>query len=214
MATLTLDVFEIMKALSSIRMLFHSEADFQHAFAWEVHRRFPNAQVRLERPITVNGKVLHLDFIIQLDDRAVAVELKYKTRKLLHEFDGEEYRLASHSAQDIGRYDFIKDICRLEQITANLKNCEGWAILLTNDSPYWKSSFGRDTVDAEFRIEEGRILHGPLSWTADASPGTMKNRKARLEVNGQYNLGWKDFSAVNAASYNYFRYLAVHVPGN
>ena len=119
---------------------YHSEADFQHAFAWEVHSRFPESKVHLERPLSANGKTLHLDLLIQLPTKKIAVELKYKTRKILVELDGEAFRLASHSAQDIGRYDFIKDIFRLEQIASNVENCGGYAILLTTDGTYWKPS--------------------------------------------------------------------------
>ena len=88
---------------------------------------------------------------------AVAVELKYKTRKLLVELDGEAFSLASHSAQDIGRYDFIKDIFRLEKIVPSLENCVGHAIMLTNDSSYW-TSHSKSTVDEAFRLTEGRVL--------------------------------------------------------
>ena len=140
------------------------------------------------------------------------MELKYKTRKLLVGFDGDEYRLATHSARDIGRYDFIKDIYRLERIAVHMQNCEGWAILLTNDSPYWKPSSGKGTVDEAFRIGEGRVLHGSLGWTENASDGTKRNREANVEIQRQYALSWRDYSEPTEGSYGRFRYLAVHVP--
>lgn len=201
-----------MQVLASQRSVYHSEADFQHAFAWEVHKRTKDASVRLERPIKANGKTLHLDFLVQVATMSIAVELKYKTRKLGVDLDGEEFRLASHSAADLGRYDFIKDVCRLEEIAANLNGCEGWAIMLTNDSAYWKPANEKPTVDAAFRIHDGRILRGTLGWTADASDGTKRNRVPDLQVTGQYALRWNDYSAPSRESYGQFRYLAVHVP--
>lgn len=209
----TIDIPDVINTLSTQRRAFHSEADFQHAFAWEVHRRFPNSSVRLERPLTARGKTLHLDFLIQLPKRAIAIELKYKTRKLLVEFNGEEYHLANHGAQDCGRYDFIKDICRLEHITSNMENCEGYAILLTNDSLYWKPSSSKDTaVDAAFHLNEGRVLHGSLGWTKNASEGTKKNRESHLQVDGEYPLNWSDYAITSTESGSQFRYLAVYVP--
>ena len=80
-----IDISNLMNTLAAQRKAYHSEADFQHAFAWEVHRQFPKSSVRLERPLSVNGKPLHLDFFIQLTNRVMAVELKYKTRKLVIE---------------------------------------------------------------------------------------------------------------------------------
>jgi len=93
-----INISDLMNTLATQRKAYHSEADFQHAFAWEVHRLFPKSFVRLERPLNVNGKTLHLDFLIQLPERAMAVELKYKTRKLVIELEGEAFSLASHSA--------------------------------------------------------------------------------------------------------------------
>jgi hypothetical protein len=74
------NVTELMGELSRQRAVFHSEADFQHTFAWEIHRRMPHAEVRLERPIFVGGKTLHLDCLVTQGKMAVAIELKYKTR--------------------------------------------------------------------------------------------------------------------------------------
>lgn len=207
-----IDVPDVMRALASQRKAYHSEADFQHAFAWEVHSRLPYSSVRLERPLRTNGKVLHLDFLIQLPNAAIAVELKYKTRELVVDIENETFSLASHAAQDLGRYDFIKDICRLENITSSLGNCHGYAILLTNDSAYWKP--GRNgTVDEAFRLNEGRILSGSLSWTDKASDGTKRNREKELHLTGIYELNWQDFSVIDADRYCQFRYVAVPVSG-
>lgn len=207
-----LDIHSVMKALAAQRKAFHSEADFQHAFAWELHLRQPDASIRLEKPLRTDTKNLHLDFLIEFDGKSVAVELKYKTRSLKLNLDGEDFHLSSHSAQDLGRYDFIKDICRLEEITSTIRDCEGWAILLTNDSAYWKTPQNTGTVDTAFRLNEGRDLTGQLAWSDQASAGTKKNRERDLSVTGQYKLTWDDYSTVNSTSYSDFRYLAVKIP--
>ena len=46
-----LSVSAVLTALAKQRPIFHSEADFQHAIAWEMHKHLPRASVRLERPI-------------------------------------------------------------------------------------------------------------------------------------------------------------------
>lgn len=207
-----IDIPEVMKALARQRKAFHSEADFQHAFAWELHLRQPEASIRLEKPLRTDTKNLHLDFLIEHHGESIAVELKYKTRSLKLNLDGEDFHLSSHSAQDLGRYDFIKDICRLEEITSTIRDCEGWAILLTNDSAYWKTPQNTGTVDTAFRLNEGRNLTGQLAWTDQASAGTKKNRERDLSVIGQYKLSWDDYSTVDSPSYSDFRYLAVKIP--
>jgi hypothetical protein len=59
--------------------------------------------------------------------------LKYKTRGLSVQIENEQYRLKDQSTQDVGRYDFIKDIQRLEHVSVGQKNFVGYAVLLTND---------------------------------------------------------------------------------
>ena len=159
-----IDISDVIKTLAAQRKAYHSEADFQHAFAWEIHRRSPDTSIRLERPMSVEGEPLYLDLLFQQPNRAIAVELKYKTKKFLGKLDGEDFHLKDQQALDSGRFDFIKDICRLEKMALNVGNCEGYAILLTNVSAYWKPSPPKDTNDAAFHLYEGRILHGPLKW--------------------------------------------------
>ena len=43
-----LDIHGLMSKLRKRRPIFHSEADFQHALAWEIHLANPSHQVRLE----------------------------------------------------------------------------------------------------------------------------------------------------------------------
>ncbi len=182
-----MEVGKILSILAQKRPVFHSEADFQHAFAWEIHQNLPNALVRLERPIQVNGELLYIDVWIAHQGAIFAIELKYKTRRLVVSIDDEQYSLRDQSAQDIGRYDFIKDIQRLEQVAATNQDITGYAILLTNDSAYWKpANYGK--VAAAFRLHDGRILRGVLSWGAYASEGTKKNREQPLALQGEYLL--------------------------
>jgi hypothetical protein len=205
-----INIPNLMGNLATKRKAYFSEADFQHSFAWEVHKQFPEAEVRLERPIKANGKLLHLDFQIQLPDKSLAVELKYKTRNLLIESQEESYSLSKHGALPQGKYDFIKDIVRLENITSSLEKCEGYAILLTNDNAYWRPRF-KDTVDKAFNLTEGNILSGEMAWTEAASPGTKKNRENSLVLSGSYKLNWQDYSFANQENCGQFRYLAVHI---
>ena len=133
-----------MEALSATRPIFHSEADFQHAFAWMVHTLDPEATVRLEVPFHSGDARRYLDVVIKSREVSAAVELKYKTRMLLAEAKNEAFFLEDQSAQDLGRYDFFKDIQRLEESAKAAPGRSGAAVFLTNDSAYWKPP-GRST---------------------------------------------------------------------
>ena len=63
----------VLAGLSAKRPVFHSEADFQHAFAWEVHLLDPRIEVRLETHPEPN---VRLDLLLSRPDldRHTAVE--------------------------------------------------------------------------------------------------------------------------------------------
>lgn len=206
-----IEVGEILANLAKKRPIFHSEADFQHAFAWEIHQKLPNSLVRLELPVQVKDEYLHIDIWVKNQDEFLAIELKYKTRGLSVEIDGEHYRLKNQSAQDLGRYDFIKDIQRLEHVAVGQKNFVGYAILVTNDSAYWVEPANHDTVDAKFRINGGRVLQGVFDWGVNASDGTKKKREPVLVLKNKYVVQWENFSRPSLASYGEFRSLTIKV---
>ena len=108
---MTLDVPGLMENLSEERPIFHSEADFQHALAWQLHKEMPNDEIRLEyKPF--QDERMYLDIWIRSQAVGVVIELKYLTKDLKLEWDDESFALRDHSAQDHGRYDFPNDIQR------------------------------------------------------------------------------------------------------
>jgi hypothetical protein len=211
-----IDLNGILGTLCNTRPIFHSEADFQHALAWQIHQQCPTACIRLEYPFSPSEPD-HLDIFAFGSDCSLAIELKYKTRRLFATIDGEIFRLKDHSAQDCGRYDFVSDIERLEQFVSSHPECIGYAILLTNDSLYWDPPRSVVTVDASFRVHEGRLLHGTLGWGEMASKGTTKSRERAIAIKGTYNLSWRDYREVKPSTYvrgyRRFRYLMVMVGG-
>lgn len=85
----------------------------------------------------------------------------------------------------------------------------GYAIILTNDSGYWKNPARNDAYDAQFRIEEGRVLSGRLEWDARS-----KQPLESIQLSGSYPLTWRDYSTVNGPKHNRFRYALVKVSGH
>lgn len=156
-------------------------------------------------------KQRYLDVWVSHEGAVLAIELKYKTRNLAVRIGDEQFSLKDQSAQDHGRYDFIKDIRRLEQFLSGRRDGAGYAVLLTNDSSYWTPPRGRRTLDADFRLHQGRNLHGTLAWRAGASTGTIRGREEPIELDGNYAVDWESYSQLSSRSYGRFRYLAVKV---
>ena len=200
-----------MTGLSESRQIFHSEADFQHSLAWRIHETMPDCRIRLESPFFDEGGRKYLD--IWIPDRGIAIELKYHTRKLELPWDGESFALRDQAAQDILRYDFLKDIQRLERLISGRDACKsGFAVLLTNNPLLWDAARSLPgNIDSAFHLYEGRMIQGELAWSGRAGAGTTKNRESPILLKGSYDLHWQDYSIVPSNRYGEFRYLDVEV---
>ena len=75
-----LNLPSILAELAAYRPVFYSEADFQHALAWAVHKSQPDASIRLEKRIAGQEAPVYLDLLIRSAQGEFALELKYKTR--------------------------------------------------------------------------------------------------------------------------------------
>ena len=201
-----LDVHGLMKSLSERRPIFHSEADFQHELAWEIRKANPDTQIRLEHPLGFEEqKAAHLD--IWLPNEKTAIELEYCTGKFTCIWNGEYFDLKYQGAQDTRRYDYLKDIQRLERFKCN----RGFVVLLTNDPLYWNSPPRSGTIDAAFRIHELQEIAGVVKWRGNPAKGTISSRETPIALNGAYTMHWQDYSALSTERYGHFRYLALLV---
>ena len=207
----TLDIVDVMSELAGTRPVFHSEADFQHALACCIHSSLTDGDARLEyKPDPI--KPVYLD--LWLPRIGAAVELKYRTRKVAHDHNGESFALRDQAARPIGRYEFLKDIQRLEHVLRRRTDVRsGFAILLTNDPSYWQPASRLDTVDTAFRLDDGRWITGEMAWSAGTSAGTMAGREEPIRLDGSYQLQWQEYAVLSGKRHGQFRYLAVRILG-
>ena len=200
-----MDIQKILIEALKLRNIFHSEADFQHHFAWAIQNAYKSAEIRLEYPLSKNikSKWEYCDIILRAPEK-IGIELKYKTKLMHREIDGETFELKSQGAQDVGRYDFLKDITRLENWLERGNISSGYAIMLSNDKSYWLTPNNKSTFDSEFKIHN-RTVSGKLSWGSKASVGTMQGRESAIMLKNKYNLKWVD------SELSEFKYLLVEV---
>ncbi|MCG3133017.1 MAG: hypothetical protein HMLKMBBP_00103 [Planctomycetes bacterium] len=197
-----LELPRALTALAPRRPLFHSEADFQHALAWELAASGLATEIRLERPLDHAADRLYVDVVARVGDTRVAIELKYWSRVLAVEIDGETFRLKSGAAQDVRRYDFWKDVERVQTLLSTGIVDVGFVLALTNDPGYWTP--GRDgTVDRAFRMADGSMVRGELAWDPRASEGTRKGRERTISIRQPVPLRWADYSVVGTERFRY-----------
>jgi hypothetical protein len=203
----------ILARLSAERPVFHSEADFQHALAWAIREMHSNVAVRLEVPRQVNGRRARIDLWLQDGTDRAGVEVKYFTRKVATTIAAEPFQLADRAAQDLGRYDVLSDLLRVETLVDSGGAERGAVIVLTNDAAYWTPPGPLVSVNYEaFRLFDGRELLGRLAWGPATGVGTMRGREAPIELRRAYRLAWNEYSDLGPeVRHGRFRYLKFDV---
>jgi hypothetical protein len=198
---------EVVARLRVARPVFYSEADLQHSFARTLWELDPQVQSRLEVRQHVADKHERLDLLCIGPTARTAIEFKYFTRAWTGTAGplAEPYALRSHAATDLARLHFVSDIERLERFCPDPEQ-NGLALLITNDPALWTppGSGAKPTRDSEFRIHQGRTLHGTLQW-----PQGMPVENTRA-LTGSYALDWRPYSQQDGAM-GRFQYLAVPI---
>lgn len=192
-----IDMVDVLNKLSVERPVFHSEADFQFALAWKIQESYPSAVIRLEKRIALSRDEIYIDIHVREKSDIILIEVKYKTKSVCITMGCEKFKLKDQSAQNCNRYDFIKDISRIETcLRKNQAKC-GFAIFLTNDPNYWEQN-GKNAIDQDFRIHCGRrICAGcELKWKDGASQGTKKGREDPIKLENNYRFCWKNYSGI------------------
>ncbi|WP_172195889.1 hypothetical protein [Saccharibacillus qingshengii] len=188
------DIEAVLASLARKRPIFHNEADFQHALAWEIKELYA-CTIRLEKRLDLySGKKSYLDIWLNVQGFIYGIELKYKIRGSKYIHEGETFSLLNQGAHDIGRYDVAKDLQRLEQMAKSEHIDEGIIIFLTNDAAYYREPvINKSTADAQFRLHEGKVLTGVMKWSQSTGAGTMKGRTEPIVLYGNYSLKWNDY---------------------
>lgn len=213
------DVSALMGRLATERPVFHSEADFQHSFAWCLHRAHPGSNLRLERPIEVDGYRATVDLVAWTSEGSDWFELKYPTKQGRFVVQDEGFELKTHSAADVGRYGLWEDVVRLEHFVRStpLMPAVGHAVFLTNDETYWLSPGRGRALDEDFRFREGRLFEGELTWPQPPGaklewPWERRRDASFLQLRGKYRIEWRDYSRVSDLAGGRLRYFVVSTP--
>ena len=209
-------IHEIMRNLRKRRSIFHSEADFQHALAWQIHTDFSDCEIRLEyKPISrVN---MFVDIWAWIEDIQIAIEVKYPAAKHIIKRQDlfETFHLDKGGPLDTARYGFLKDIQRLEKFSGR-KDTLCFAVLLTNQRRLWEvpQRGWKQENDYQFRIHQKQWVNGHKTWAPKTSQKTKQSHPP-LDIKGRYVMEWQNYSSFrNVTRNSQFRYLAVPVYGN
>jgi hypothetical protein len=202
---------EILEDFGSKGIIFRNERGFQYKLAREIEKRHPKCVLFLEgRPLR-EARDLNYDICVSNKEIEYYIELKYKTAELLV----SDFVLKNQVAQDVSCYDFIYDVWKLEQVVMT-GNAVGYAILLTNDSLYWRGPQSDEAAYYPFRLGENRKRiekKERLSWLKNKEK-KGPSRQADIILERNCILEWSDYCEFDGSltsKNNQFRYLLVEV---
>ncbi|MGW8567819.1 hypothetical protein [Isoptericola sp. NPDC055881] len=199
---------DVMARLATRRPVFHSEADFQFAFAQAIADLDRGIRIRLEVPQRAERRT-YLDMQCAADQVSL-IEFKYVTRTWTGH-DGvtdEVFSLRSHEALDLARLYFVHDVTRLEDWVTARPDTNGFAVLLSNDKRLWEPpTSARVTRDRNFRLHEGQTLTADLTWGPDEQPYDRNYRHLR----GSYIASWRAYSHLDEQPGGTLRWLGFQV---
>lgn len=112
--------------------------------------------------------------------------------------------LKNQGAQDIVRYNYWKDVRRIEALrqayAATIAG--GLAVMVTNDPSYQKSPTSGSVGYGPFSIEDGRVVKQPqncdMSWQNGVS---VAKDHPNFQIFGNYSIKWQSMPKMNGFSY-------------
>ena len=219
---------DIVAFLESNEELLFNERDLQmHLATWlrNSKKSYDDVDVEYYVPWEELGKdtsgeykyiwksELRLDIVVKKDGEYCPVELKYKTKKVERkisrfneELSDEVIIMKNQGAQDLGMYDFWKDIRRVELVRNRFTNVKGGlAVFVTNDPLYTKAS-RENSNNYLLNMTEGK--HSVIKhWQNEESAcAKMKSYKS-FEVEKEYSIKWHHRNVDNIQ----FHYCVVNI---
>lgn len=196
-----IDIPVTLENLFKNRAVFHSEDDFKFSLAWQIKIDYEDVEIRLER--VYND--MHIDILVMYKELIIGIELKYSTKKVAIDHNKEKFTLAEHGAQGQRRFEFYKDINRLEVLKNEKLITAGHVILLTNDISYRNAPRANSKTNRVFNIADNHnITEGLYRWSADKD----KSREGKeIKISGTYQCNWSKLNHIDAR----FQYLHLEI---
>ena len=203
MALIDIVFTDVKRFLDTNKELLFNERDLQMHLATFLRQTGHYDDVDLEYFVPLSelkgyiwNNELRMDILVRKAKEFLPIELKYKTksvRKNLLRF-GESVAevvevVKNQGAQDLGMYDFWKDVRRIEIVRKRFKAIKsGLAVFVTNDPAYLKA--GRDTSNhIQFSMAEG--THGAEKHWLDKESTCCKTHPD-FEVQKDYSIHWEE----------------------
>lgn len=202
MSLLCLVHTDVKQFLDTNTELLFNERDFQMHLVTSLRQtgHYDDVDVEYYVPLSelenyIWNNELRIDVLIRKGDEYLPIELKYKTKSVKkriprfgEQISSEVEVMKNQGAQDLGKYDFWKDVRRIEIVKNRFKGIKnGLVIFMTNDPSYLRS--GRNTSNHfNFSMVEGTHKREKHWLNKDSFCSKMY---PDFEVEKEYPIHWE-----------------------
>jgi len=168
---------------------YYNEAQVQHKLGIELYKRF-DIEPTLEWYVKndESGAKEYIDMMLKIGSKKVAIELKYKTRKI----DGKDY--ITQGGQSDGKFHFFKDIERLERLKKskdiNFRIDKGFAIFITNDHLYWNEARSNSKAKGKNSVADFDLCDKKGIKKDTCNAKWRKSKNATVTISRSYPVEW------------------------
>lgn len=144
---------------------------------------------------------LYIDIVVEKDGQFVPIELKYPTKDIKGSFSrfgvavtAKVPMLKNQGAQDIVRYNYWKDVRRIEALHGAYPDTidGGLAVMVTNDPSYRTSPTSNSFGYSRFSIKDGRVVTQPqdrnMAWQNNVKVAATH---PKFEIDNSYVIQWQ-----------------------
>ncbi len=201
MALIDIVSADVKKFLDTNEELLFNERDFQMHLAVLLREtgHYDDVDVEYYVPLSeLKGYIwnneLRMDILVHKEKEFLPIELKYKTKSVrknplrFGEQVAEKVEvMKNQGAQDLGMYDFWKDVRRIEIVRKRFRAIRnGLAVFVTNDPAYSKA--GKESSNhILFSMTDGS--HGKVKHWLDKE-STCCKKHPDFEVEKDYSIHW------------------------
>ena len=205
---------DVFAFLESNNELLFNERDFQmHLATWlrNSANNYDDVDVEYYVPWQeLDGYIweseLRLDIVVKKNDEYCAVELKYKTKNIERQITRFDELLnkkitvmKNQGAQNLGMYDFWKDVRRVELVRKRFKRVKcGLVVFVTNDESYIRGS-KKSSNNYLLNMTEG--IHSKQKYWANPE-STCAKTHSNFDVEKEYSIEWHN-KEVDGVEFHY-----------
>lgn len=213
---------DVEQFLSGESVLFSNESDLQlrlscylkhlgHYDRVEVEYYVPYQELKLLNSSLNHTNFpwdsdLYIDIVVEKDGQFVPIELKYPTKDIWGAFTrfgvavtAKVPMLKNQGAQDIVRYNYWKDVRRIEALRQAYAETivGGLAVMVTNDSSYRTSPTSNSFGYSRFSIKDGRVVTQPqdrnMAWQNNVKVAATH---PNFEIDNSYEIRWRQIPRI------------------